>query len=236
MKQIFLGLIIVLGTYSINAQKDSTNITSIKSSNKNLGKKPHLDMLLVDLNWDYLIGLQNPVRQKWYGRGIAVSLMYDYPIKSNGQISFAIGGGFCSHNYYTNALIKKSGTSELADFQIQPSSIKERGKVSVNYVDVPFEFRFRTLEDDREHRWKLAVGGRVGYLLNVHETIKDVNGFKTKLYFYPHVSKFRYGPTVRFGYGAVMLTGFYSLSTFFQTGKSVDTHNALSIGLTISPF
>ena len=236
MRHFFLSLLVAFFAFSVSAQVDSTISSTDRNSNKNLDKKPHMDMLLVDLNWDRLIGLQDPVRQKWYGRGIAVSLMYDYPIKANGQVSFAIGGGFASHNYYTNALVKKSGTTELADFIIQPSSIKEKGKISLNYVDVPFEFRFRTLEDSREHRWKLAVGGRVGYLINVHETIKDVNGFKTKLYFYPHVSKFRYGPTVRFGYGAVMLTGFYSLSTFFQTGKSVDPQNGLSIGITISPF
>lgn len=217
----------------MSAQTDSTQV---KSEPSKVGKKPHLDMLLVDLNWDRLIGVNSAVNQKWFGRGISVSLMYDYPLQRDGRVSFAAGGAFTSHNYYTDGLVQKSGGTELVKFTKQPSSIKDRGKISVNYVDVPLEFRFRTAEDKREHRWKLGVGARVGYLIQVHEKTFDNNDRKSKLYHYPHVAKFRYGPTVRFGYGAVMLTGYYSLSTFFQEGKSVNDINAFSVGLTISPF
>ncbi|HAW18885.1 MAG TPA: hypothetical protein DCX14_01775 [Flavobacteriales bacterium] len=232
MKQILSLLTLILLVGNLIGQTDSTKVKSLKD----YGKKPHLDMLLVDLNWDRLIGLDNAVSQKWYGRGLAVSLMYDYPLTQDARVSFAIGGGFATHSYYTDALVKKVNGTDVAAFQRQPSTVKEKGKISLNYVDVPLEFRFRTLEDSREHRWKLAVGGRVGYLINAHETTIDGQGFKSKLYHYPHVSKFRFGPSVRFGYGAIMLTGFYSVSTFFQTGKGLNDINAFSLGLTISPF
>lgn len=193
-------------------------------------------MLLVDLNWDHLIGLKAPVEQKWFGRGISVSLMFDQPIEKNGQFSIAGGAAFTSHNYYTNALVEKIDSLNVAAFQVKNEATKDRGKISINYVDVPVEFRFRTLPDKHGHRWKLAVGARAGYRINVHEKIIDGQGMKTKLYHYPHTALFRYGPTIRFGYGAIMLTGYYSLSTFFQSGKGLNDMNALSIGLTISPF
>ena len=132
--------------------------------------------------------------------------------------------------------MQKSGGTQKVKFTKQPSSVKDGGKISLNYVDVPLELRFRTAEDNREHRWKLGVGAKVGYLLNIHEKTINGNGRKSKLYYYPHAAKFRYGPTLRVGYGAVLLTGFYSFSTFFQEGKSVNAINAFSLGLTISPF
>ena len=233
MKLFSTILLVLIICSSAAAQSDSTKVDPSKSK---MGKKPHLDMLLVDLNLDRLIGINSSVNQKWFGRGIAVNLMYDHPLQRDGRVSFAIGGGFTSHNYYTDGLVQKSGTTQKVKFVKQPSSIKDGGKISLNYVDVPFEFRFRTAEDNREHRWKVGVGAKVGYLLNVHEKTIDGNGRKSKLYYYPHAAKFRYGPSVRVGYGAIMLTGFYSLSKFFQDGKSVNPINAFSLGFTISPF
>jgi hypothetical protein len=233
MKLVSTILFVLVICSSAFAQSDSTKVAP---SNSKMGKKPHLDMLLVDLNWERLIGMNNSVNQKWFGRGIAVNLMYDYPLRRDGKVSFAIGGGFTSHNYYTDALVQKSGGTQKVKFTKQPSSVKDGGKISLNYVDVPLELRFRTAEDNREHRWKLGVGAKVGYLLNIHEKTINGNGRKSKLYYYPHAAKFRYGPTLRVGYGAVLLTGFYSFSTFFQEGKSVNAINAFSLGLTISPF
>jgi hypothetical protein len=233
MKLVSTILFVLVICSSAFAQSDSTKVAP---SNSKMGKKPHLDMLLVDLNWERLIGMNNSVNQKWFGRGIAVNLMYDYPLRRDGKVSFDIGGGFTSHNYYTDALVQKSGGTQKVKFTKQPSSVKDGGKISLNYVDVPLELRFRTAEDNREHRWKLGVGAKVGYLLNIHEKTINGNGRKSKLYYYPHAAKFRYGPTLRVGYGAVLLTGFYSFSTFFQEGKSVNAINAFSLGLTISPF
>ena len=209
--------------------------TAQVKKNRDLDKTTRLDFLLVDLNWDRLIGLNN-ASQKWYGRGISVNLMFDQPLDKQARYAVAAGAGFTSHNYYTDALVQKVAGSQKADFIVQPSAVKDGGKISLNYVDVPIEFRFRTLEDKHGHRWKVGVGARAGYLINAHEKIIDGSGRKTKLYHYPHVAKFRYGPTLRFGYGSLMLTGYYSLSTFFQDGKGDADMNAFSLGLTISPF
>lgn len=193
-------------------------------------------MLLVDLNWDRLMGLQDPVKQKWYGRGVAVSLMYDYPLNKNGNVSVAFGAGFGSHNYYTNALVTKIDSLNVSYFKDIPDTVKTGGKISANFVDIPLELRFRTNENSKGYRWKLAVGAKVGYQLDVHEKVFDAEGKKFKTYYYPHTALFRYGPVVRVGYGSIMLTGFYSVSTFFQDGFGLNDLNGLSLGVTITPF
>lgn len=232
MKHLVFFLLITLGFPAIS-QVDTAQVRV----NREPDKKPRLDMLLVDLNWDRLVGwVGTGVEQKWHGRGIHVSLLFDQPIKADGTFSVAGGAGFTSHNYYTNAQVEKVPGTETAAFIVKTEAERERGKISLNYVDVPIELRFRTQEDKHGHRLKVAVGARGGYLINAHEKIIDGEGFKTKLFHYPHVAKFRYGPTFRFGYGSLMLTGYYSLSTFFQPGKGQSEMNALSLGITISPF
>lgn len=201
-------------------------------------KKPHQDLLLIDLNWDRLVGLQPPMKEKWYGRGINVSLMYDYPFNKNGNVSGAIGAGFSSHNYYYNGTVQRFDVDgkSYSGFTPVPDTLRDRGKISVNYVDVPIEIRFRSNKNSKGYRWKGAVGGRVGYLIQAHEKTIDPDGIKLKTYDYPHISKIRYGVTARVGYGSIMLYGFYSLSTFFEQSNSFQRQNALSIGVSIVPF
>lgn len=234
MRHLSLALLLSIVCLSIQAQEITKSDTTLEEYKSD--KKPHQDMLLVDLNWDRLLGLNDPVKQKWYGRGVGVSLMYDYPLNKNGNVSVAIGGGFASHNYYTNALITKIDSSNVSYFMDVPDSVRSRGKVSANFIDIPVELRFRTNEDKRGYRWKLAVGARLGYQLDVHEKIFDGTGRKYKTYYYPHTALFRYGPVVRVGYGSLMLTGFYSVSTFFEPGFGLNDLNGLTVGLTIAPF
>lgn len=228
MKQVLpavFAALITLGGYA----QDTASVIDPEPTGK-----PHQDMLLVDLNWDYLLGLESPVKQEWYGRGISLAGMYDHPLNKDGNVSFAFGVGFSSHNYYTNALVLR--TDSVSSFTAVPDSIKSKGKLSVNYFDIPVEFRFRTNANDKGYRWKIALGGRVGYLLDAHEKTINAQDVKIKTYDYPHITQWRYGVVARVGYGSMMLSAFYSLSTFFETGKSLTDQNALSVGITIVPF
>jgi|GEM_PF-181256 len=231
---LFFSLILSVTVFS---QENNAADTTSKEEYKEY-KKPHQDMLLVDLNWDYLMGLKNPIKQKWYGRGINVALLYDYPFTETGSVSGAIGGGFSSHNYYLNGLVTQYDTNGgiTSDFARTTDSVRATGKFSINYVDVPLELRFRLKENDKGFRWKFAVGGRVGYLINAHEKIINNQDIKIKVYDYPNVTQWRYGVGARVGYGAIMVSGFYSLSPLFESGKSFNQYNGLQVGVTITPF
>jgi hypothetical protein len=202
------------------------------------GRKPHQDMFYVNLTWDYLNGLPGGVSQKWYGRGIDLGLLYDYPFTKSGSISGAVGAGFASHNYYLNALAvtNVSGDTSTATFLVPDDTLVSRSKLSLNYVDIPFELRFRLPKNEKGFGWKFAVGGRVGYLINAHEKIVSPQDIKIKTYHYPHITQWRYGVTARAGYGSVMLSAFYSLSPLFEPANSLSDQHALTVGLTIVPF
>lgn len=230
-------ILLSLGFQSL-AQSDATETPAAKDSVEQESKKPHQDLMYIDLTWERLLGMPNGVQQKWYGRGINFGLLYDYPLNKNGNVSAAIGLGFQSHNYYLNSVVSRydSGGVNYSEFRVVGDTILDRGKISVNYVDIPIEVRFRTNENSKGYRWKFAVGGKVGYLLQAHEKLIDNQGIKIKTYDYPHITQWRYGVSARVGYGSLMLSAFYSLTPFFEPNNSTTQQNALTIGLSIVPF
>ncbi|MEQ9188766.1 MAG: outer membrane beta-barrel protein [Cryomorphaceae bacterium] len=231
---------LLLLSFCVSVSAVAQDASTIKKDSTEIGsnKRPHQDLLFVDLTWDYLFNLPADVKQKWYGRGISAGLVYDHPFNDEGTFSGAIGASIASHNYYLNAVVSRfdSAGTNYSEFKVVGDTILARGKISVNYVDVPIELRFRTKENDKGLRWKFALGGKVGYRINVHEKIINDKGIKIKTYDYPNVTEIRYGVTARAGYGAVMLSAYYSLSPFFDSANSFTDQNSFSIGLSIVPF
>lgn len=243
MRKLFCSVALIAAfSGSTIAQTDTTNIdnTAIDTAAADQSnKKKRQDLFFIDLNWDYMLGMPSIVTQKYWGRGVNLGLMFDQPINKNNNFSVGIGVGFQTHNYYTDATIATytDSTGALTSEWIVPGGIvKEKGKISLNYVDVPFELRFRTNPDKKDFRWKFAVGAKVGYLVQVHEKIIDNKGIKVKYYNYPTINKWRYGVTARVGYGSVALSGFYSLSNLFDDRTLTGPQNAFSLGITLVPF
>ena len=228
-----LTLSLLISTASF-AQSEKVAMDSVDV----IEQRKHQDLFYVDLTWDYLFGLPQGVEQKWYGRGVNLGLVFDQPFTKDGTVSGAIGAGFASQNYYLTALVNRfdSAGSSYSEFQVASDSVLSRGKISLNYVDVPFELRFRTKPNKEGIRWKFAVGGKVGYLVNVHEKIIDAQNIKIKTYNYPNIAQVRYGVSARVAYGAIGVSAFYSLSPLFNTGASVGQQNSFTVGISLIPF
>lgn len=241
MKKLLLsfGLIFSL-SIAVSAQSSKENSTTDQqqdsTSNEDLGKRQ--DLFFIDLNWDYLFGMPSTVNQKYWGRGVSLGLMFDQPLNETNNISLAIGAGFQTHNYYTDGVVRNYDTTSVTEsVWFNPdASEKVKGKISLNYVDVPFEVRFRSNPNEKGFRWKFAVGGKVGYLIQAHEKTINDQDIKVKYYNYPTINTIRYGVTARVGYGSVMLSSFYSLSNMFNQNHLNDNPTAFSVGISLVPF
>ncbi|HAQ71528.1 MAG TPA: hypothetical protein DCR48_11195 [Flavobacteriales bacterium] len=233
------GLVLVLVCLSnVGFSQKDPAIDSAAAEMVEEDKVKHQDLFYIDLNWDRLLGVSAPIEQKWFGRGIGLGLLYDQPLNKNGNVSVAAGVGFTSHNYYMNSVATRFNgpNNGYTDFSIVGDSVYTRGKISVNYVDIPFELRFRLNPDKNGNRWKLALGGKVGYKIQAHEKIINNQDIKIKTYDYPHITRLRYGLSGRVGYGSIMLSAFYSLTPFFDENHSINQYNTFTLGVTIVPF
>ena len=103
-----------------------------------------------------------------------------------------------------------------------------KNKSLVTYIDLPVEFRIRTInktiEDRMNFNFKLYLGFKAGVLVNDHTKNKD-NLTTVKVYNLPY----RYGPYVRIGF-----VGYHSLTSIFEE-NSVNL-TPFSIGLTWMRF
>jgi hypothetical protein len=114
-------------------------------------------------------------------------------------------------------------------------------KLATTYAEAPVELRFRTNPDDDRRSVKLAVGAKVGTLLNAHtkgKTLENkegntINDYKVKEYSKRYFNTTRISLTGRVGFGHFSLFGSYQLTPLFKEGQA-PTIRPLTIGLTLS--
>jgi hypothetical protein len=129
----------------------------------------------------------------------------------------------------------------LAQINWASSFSLKKSMVALTYVDVPLEFRFSTMPDDPARSFKVAVGGRVGYLLNAHTKIKykedgDLKNLKNTQHY--NINRFRYSAYMKIYLGNFGIFGYYNLNPLFEDGKGPMKTQAQSytVGITLSSF
>jgi hypothetical protein len=161
--------------------------------------------------------------------GLNAYIMYDYQLGKS-PISFAWGYGFSSFNIHINGRFIED-TLQTGFVNFQPFSDDyswKKNKISVNFLEIPIEFRLRTRT---QSIFKISLGGKFGYAVNIHTKTVDDEG-KRKFYQVPELNRFRYGLTARIGVGRFSAYGFYSLSPFLKHNRGTEL-TPVAIGLTI---
>ncbi len=108
----------------------------------------------------------------------------------------------------------------------------EKNRFSSSYIHIPLNFELRTKENDNGKRFYFVVGPEVGFLLNGKiKQISDERG-KQKVKDDYHFQPFRYGGTVRIGYGSLGVFTKYYVNDMFDTPAQKGLRN-MSFGITL---
>lgn len=115
-------------------------------------------------------------------------------------------------------------TSETIDYS--------KNRFSSRYVRVPLYFEYRSPQNKKGNRTSIVFGPEVGFLLNgkVKQVSKE-NG-KEKFKDDYNLEPFRYGGSVRIGYGGAGLFFKYYLNDVFAKGEGPADYKNLNFGLT----
>ena len=176
--------------------------------------------------------------------GVTTALFWDKPM-GRSPISVALGFGFSSFNIHSRSSLTVDAVSGGSIFKKLPDSIDiSRNKISLNYLEIPLEIRFRTRPNTKNQSFKLALGFKAGYLIQSHTKYKGddlntkmVDKIKVKYFDLPNLSSWRYGITARIGYGMFNLYGFYSLQGLFtKTAPGQPNSQGLTIGIALTPY
>lgn len=226
-----LAFAFVIATMPLLAQD------SVDNSPESTEPPQRSERFLVDVTWDGLLDAPDSMGLKLWSRGINLYGMYDIPLGS-GKVSFGLGGGFSSSNYFSDGYFQTTkdslGVRNTRLRVLSSDSSYKRNKLSVNYVDAAGEIRFRIKPKNSENAWKFALGARVGYLVNVHSKLVT-DDLRYKDFDHPNITQWRYGATFRVGYGKVNLFGAYSISKLFEEDKGPDL-TPITVGISLAPF
>ena len=175
--------------------------------------------------------------------GVTAAAFWDRPL-GRSPFSLAIGAGFSSFNIHSRSAIGTDAVGSNFFFKLPDTVSISRNKFSLNYIEVPFEVRFRTRPNTKNQSFKIALGFKAGYLVQSHTKYKgdDLSTaiddkIKVKTYNIDNISPWRYGLTARIGYGMFNIYGFYSLQGMFnetKVSKGQPNSQPLSIGIAIT--
>ncbi|MGY4386512.1 hypothetical protein ACVWYN_003567 [Pedobacter sp. UYP24] len=107
-----------------------------------------------------------------------------------------------------------------------------KNRFSSSYVHIPLNFELRTKEGDNGKRFYFVIGPEVAFLLN--GKVKQISEEKGKQKFKDdyNFEPFRYGGTVRIGYGGLGIFTKYYANDMFASAPQKGLKN-LSFGITL---
>jgi hypothetical protein len=199
--------------------------------------KERFDRVAIDLKTDHWLETPSGIESELYSIGISAYLYKDIPLSKKSNFSIAYGIGLSSDNIHHNGtFITSTNTPNNNSFtELTPyNGLKYRiNKITLNYIEIPFELRFRTmnksLEERRRFNFRLYPGFKAGYLMGNHtKFVSDQS--KIKVYRTPNTLFYRYGPTLRIGFNKISFIAFYSLTGIFEEGKGSEL-NTFSVGV-----
>lgn len=227
MKRIFFTLVALLLATCASAQ-----LIANKTDNK------------FTVNLDFFNDFQINPSDNWdarlFNQGFSTALTYNFPLGESKHHTVSIGLGYAGHNYFSYTRINNpyaSGDFEYTSYR-EDGEVTDgfkRYKVNCNYIEIPFELRFRIKD-----AWKIGVGFKVGYNVNTKTKYVGNNAdgvkIREKYCYIKNVEDLAYAATLRVGYKWVSLYGAVQLSPIFIVGHDAPTFLPVSVGLTFAPF
>jgi len=189
----------------------------------------------LDIFTDMWQDLPNTLEPQTINPGVNIFGSYNYMFGES-NLSFSPGLGLSVHNLYSDSWLRN--TSDSLYFEFVPDTIDfKRSKLTMTYMDIPIEIRFKT-----ESEFRVAVGFKFGFLIKAQTKFKGddyIESTKDEVIIkkgkFDFVETTRYGFTGRIGYKWLNLWGYYQLSTVFTESKGPAMY-PISIGITIIPF
>lgn len=203
------------------------------------------DHFMLQFSSDHWLGAPDSVKNhiKGFSRGVNVYVMYNMPLKSDPRFSIAGGIGVGNSNIFFNKMNVDIASNKAVLPFIATDTLNnyKKYKLSTSFLEIPIEFRFSSKPETPNKSVKVALGVKVGTMLNAHtkgKTLRNAVGttlfnstdkVTDKTYF----NSTRFAATARIGYGNFTLFGSYNITSMFKTASAADI-KLLQIGLTFS--
>lgn len=182
--------------FSIVAFFFLSNVFSQEVQNNNaLDSLYREDQFYIGVTYNTLQSRPSGVNQNKFTPSFSLGFLRDMPLNKNRNLAIAAGIGYSINNYNENILITDavSGSSSSKDYALLTTSF-DKNKLTLHYIDLPIEFRWRTSTPESHIFWRIYTGFKISYLVynrskytyNDEKIItiknKDLNNFESGVY------------------------------------------------------
>jgi hypothetical protein len=232
--------------FSIAFSQDTltSTIPSVNNKKIKLSNRPG-DHLMIQVSSDHWIGMTDSIRshQKGLSRGFSAYFMLDKPFRTSPKFSIGIGLGVSTSNIFFKGenIDLKTSSSSLPFTPVDSTNHFKKYKLATGFIEIPIEFRYMSKPLVPDKSFKIAIGAKIGTLVNAHtkgKTFEDKNNNTLISYTQKENNKrlitgTRFMGTVRIGYGILSLFGSYQLNNILKDGAG-PAMQLYQVGLTIS--
>jgi hypothetical protein len=179
------------------------------------------DQFYLNITYNTLQRRPNGLKQNKLSPGFAFGFLRDMPLNKKRTVSLAAGLGYSLAIYNQNMGIIDVG-NETTYSILDPDNITfSKNKLSLHYVDIPIEFRWRNSTPDSHKFWRVHMGVKVSYLFydsyklessqgNLGQTnIKDLNDL-------------HYGIYLTTGWNTWNIYAYYGFNPLFKSSAKID--------------
>jgi Outer membrane protein beta-barrel domain len=221
MRRIVITGLILIAALHVFAQKDTTahpkpSITVPRSN----------DHIVLQLGYTAWNGKPDTINTSGFHRSFNAYFMLDFPFKSNPNFSAAIGAGVSTDNVYFEETIVdiKAQTSYLPFKNASDTTHFKKYKIATTFLEAPLELRYNANPEDNNKSFKVAIGVKIGVLVNAHTKGKELqskdgntlNDYIVKESTKRFFNNNRISATGRIGYGYLSLFGSYAITPLFK--------------------
>ena len=189
------------------------------------------DQFYVSITYNALIDLPNNVSQNSFSTGVHLGVIRDFPLNKRRNIALALGLGYSFNSFNQN--IRISGNNSY-NYTILESSNYSKNNFAQHFIEVPFQFRWRTSNAESYKFWRVYTGLKLGYLIASKSIFNDSSGSDNQKNL-TDLNKLQYGLTMSIGYNTWNGYIYYGLNPVFNDVSTVDLQSidmrALKIGL-----
>ena len=188
------------------------------------------DQFYLNITYNTLQKVPDGLQQTKFSPGFSVGFLRDMPINASRTFAVAAGLGYSLSVYNQNLGIFESNNATTYEILNAEGVSVSKDKLSLHYVDLPVEFRWRNATPDNHRFWRVHLGVKLSYLVANQYKLVSTAGNLTNSNL-NDLSKFHYGLYLSTGWNTWNIYAYYGFNPIFTSdakidGQSIDMNTA----------
>lgn len=178
------------------------------------------DQFYIGLTYNKLQNTPKSLSQNKFSSGISFGFLRDMPFNKSRTWAIAAGLGYSLNIFNDNLLINQPGVSPSFEniYSFEADLIYSKNKMTLHYIDLPIELRWRTSTPENHRFWRVYSGFKISYLF--YDQYKFVGSGETiKVTGNDDYNKLQYGVYIATGWNTWNFHAYYGLNPIFKNAK-----------------